>query len=180
MEPAQDLATAAPQQARLGRCEEPFSPLLRLETALFLLEPVSSVSSSPLGSLAQAALRDPRYWSPPCPLPHWGSPAGTRPLPTMSSTHTGPCKPTGAIALPASAPIATPLTASTYLPTYPSDPPEGGERRALSSWAISVPRIPSSPPSSQAQLHPLTSRDSGAPTPDQGPTCSSDQLDNQS
>lgn len=42
----------------------------------------SSIPSSPLeSSLARAGLGEPHYWSPPCPIPLRGNPAGTEPFP---------------------------------------------------------------------------------------------------
>lgn len=125
MEPAQDMAAAALTQVRQDRCKGSFSSLLS-KARDNSLPPRASLKcpSSSLESLAEAAPREPHYWSLLSYSPR-GSPAGTRPLPTMPSTHAESCKPEGAIALPASAPNATLLIASSYLPIYPSDPLEG-------------------------------------------------------
>lgn len=123
--------------------------------------------SSPLKSLAQAAPREPHYWS----LLSYstrGSPAGTRSLPTMPSTHAESCKPEGAIALPHH-PLPPAISLFTHL-ILPKD-------RKMSPFfpeatLVCVPRIPSTPSSSQTLLHPLASRNSGTPMPGQGPQAS--------
>lgn len=170
MEPAQDIATAALAQVRQGRSKGSFSPRLR-KARDGPLPPRASLKrpSSPLKSLAQAAPREPHYWS----LLSYstrGSPAGTRPLPTMPSTHAESCKPEGAIALPqhplphSSLPPAISLFTHLILPKGRKMGPFFPE-----ATLVPVPRTPSSPPSSQALLHPLASRNSGTSILGQGP-----------